>query len=243
MTSKYVQTLAFDVYGTLCDTASISSAIAKYLSIERDRANVVSSTWRIYQLEYTWRMNSMNIYEPFDIVTRNSLVHTLKELQIPFTEEAVQDILESYNKLACFPETLDALRQLQGLENVKIIIFSNGTYSMVKQALQEAGLSSLYEDIFVADSIKCYKPDPAIYNGLLSLANQGGGSASNNCWLVSGNPFDITGALSCGLKAIWVDRAHKGWSDSLLGISPSAKRPTSIVNSLEDIAQIFQGPV
>lgn len=57
---------------------------------------------------------------------------------------------------------------------------------MVKQALHEAGLSSLYQDIYVADNIKRYKPDPTIYNGLLSLANQGGGSASNNCWLVSG---------------------------------------------------------
>ena len=55
------------------------------------------------------------------------------------------------------------------------------------------------------------------------------------------NPFDITGALSCGLGAIWVDRLHKGWSDALYGTGPTAKQPTKIVNNLEEIVKFFEG--
>jgi len=32
-------------------------------------------------------------------------------------------------------------------------------------------------------------------------------------WLVSGNPFDVTGARHSGMNAIWVDRAGNGWVD------------------------------
>lgn len=53
------QTLAFDVYGTLLDTSSVSTALAKYLSISDDKAKALAGLWRHLQLTYTFRLNSM----------------------------------------------------------------------------------------------------------------------------------------------------------------------------------------
>lgn len=53
----------------------------------------------------------------------------------------------------------------------------------------------------------------------------------NEIWLVSCNAWDIVGARSAGLNAIWIDRAGKGWQDAAL----PGVRPTAIVRSLEQI--------
>jgi 2-haloacid dehalogenase len=51
--------LAFDAYGTLLSTESISKKLASYFGEEK--AAAVSAKWRLYQLEYTWRANSMSM--------------------------------------------------------------------------------------------------------------------------------------------------------------------------------------
>ena len=50
----------------------------------------------------------------------------------------------------------------------------------------------------------------------------------------------MTGARAAGLRAIWVDRDRKGWLDQLGG-SAEELRPTRIVHSLEEVANVFAG--
>lgn len=49
---------AFDLYGTLLSTASIAKALTEHYGTEA--AESMQSVWRKYQLEYTWRLNSMS---------------------------------------------------------------------------------------------------------------------------------------------------------------------------------------
>ena len=49
--------IAFDLYGTLLSTESIAGELAQFFS--EDKAKTVAAMWRRYQLEYTWRINSM----------------------------------------------------------------------------------------------------------------------------------------------------------------------------------------
>ena len=51
--------LAFDVYGTLLSTESIAKKLATHFG--EDKAASISAKWRLYQLEYTWRANSMSM--------------------------------------------------------------------------------------------------------------------------------------------------------------------------------------
>ena len=49
--------IAFDAYGTLLSTESIAKKLAAHFGAEQ--ADAVAAAWRKYQLEYTWRLNSM----------------------------------------------------------------------------------------------------------------------------------------------------------------------------------------
>jgi 2-haloacid dehalogenase len=53
--------IAFDLYGTLLSTESIAGELAKLFG--HDASKPLAALWRRYQLEYTWRINSMG--KPF----------------------------------------------------------------------------------------------------------------------------------------------------------------------------------
>lgn len=50
--------VAFDLYGTLLSTESIAQELASHFGA--DQAKSIAAVWRKYQLEYTWRLNSMS---------------------------------------------------------------------------------------------------------------------------------------------------------------------------------------
>lgn len=49
--------VAFDLYGTLLSTESIAKQLAEHFG--QEKAQSIATAWRRYQLEYTWRLNSM----------------------------------------------------------------------------------------------------------------------------------------------------------------------------------------
>lgn len=50
--------VAFDLYGTLLSTESIAKELADHFG--QEKAASLAGLWRRYQLEYTWRLNSMS---------------------------------------------------------------------------------------------------------------------------------------------------------------------------------------
>jgi 2-haloacid dehalogenase len=62
MASKEEIIVAFELYGTLLSMESITQKLADHIY---EKAQTVFFTWRKYQLEYIWRLNSMgNIHLP-----------------------------------------------------------------------------------------------------------------------------------------------------------------------------------
>jgi hypothetical protein len=57
MASSNKTIVAFDLYGTLLSTESIATELASHFGNEK--AQSIAGLWRRFQLEYTWRMNSM----------------------------------------------------------------------------------------------------------------------------------------------------------------------------------------
>ncbi|KAI0684651.1 haloacid dehalogenase [Cytidiella melzeri] len=234
------QALAFDIYGTLLDTNGIAKALQSQLNLDEPKAMQVSLLWRRYQLEYTYRLNSMQLYEPFDVVTRNALAHALAEQHIQADNETVEGLMNAYNILAPFEDAIPALQALSKLSHVKILIFSNGTKQMVTSALNSASATAFTEALILADDpdIQVYKPAKKIYQGLLSRLNadrEEGAYTGEDVWLVSGNPFDVAGARNAGLQAFWLDRAGGGWIDNAVPLKPS-----KIVRTLEEIIDLMK---
>jgi len=246
--------VAFDAYGTLLSTESIAKKLASHFG--QEKAQTIAATWRKYQLEYTWRLNSMgewfvytrlpqtslrisDQYEDFSKITNRSLLHALAECKVSLQDKDIEELMKAYDSLSTFPDVGPALEALKKKDNIHAVVFSNGTHTMVSSSVNKSPdlkpYSSVFKDIVVIEEIKKFKPAPEVYYHLARKVGKDPKSKSDmgSMWLVSGNPFDVAGARAVGMQAAWVDRAGNGWQDAL--IPGEHGGPTVIVKSLEEV--------
>ncbi|KIW54476.1 haloacid dehalogenase, type II [Exophiala xenobiotica] len=224
--------VAFDLYGTLLSTESIAKELASLFG--QDKATSIAAVWRKYQLEYTWRLNSMKKYEDFSAVTRKALLHALAEHNVSLNDQDLNKLMQAYDSLSTFPDVNAALKRLEKNSSIDCVVFSNGTDKMVSNSVNgsEDLSSSVFKDMVTVESVQRYKPAPEVYHHLAEKVGKVG--EMDTMWLVSGNPFDVTGARTVGMQAAWVDRAGNGWQDKL-GLGP-----TVVVTSLEEAADAVE---
>ncbi len=218
-------TLAFDIYGTLIDTAGISTALKVHVA---DQAPQFASLWREKQLEYTFRRGLMRDYQDFWVCTRQALdyVCLFLEAEIPVSEKDA--LMNQYRTLPAFSDVRDGLAKLSN-EKFRLFAFSNGTAELVKGLLEHADIDNCFTDIVSADEISSFKPDPAVYRHFLKRAN----TLPTKGWLISCNPFDVIGAHAAGMQTAWVKRLSKKTFD------PWGIEPTITVSSLDLLSASF----
>jgi len=226
---------AFDVYGTLFDTSSISKSVSKHVD-SPEVARAITADWRMHQLEYSWRLNSMGIFMTFAEVTAKALVNASKAHDVSLSEDAIHDLVEAYLNLDCFPDAIEGVRNLSTIPDVEGVIFTNGNLSSLNKLLPGSPLNPFgawlnFSSPVIADQVKAFKPAVSIYQHLVST--MGRSAQPKSVYLVSSNPFDVTGAVAAGINAIWVDRAGKGWIDQL-------GEPTHIVRGLNEIPALVE---
>ena len=234
--------LAFDAYGTLLSTDSIAQKLAAHFG--DSQAAAIATAWRRYQLEYTWRTNSMGLYHDFSIITQRSLRHALAEAGASLEDAQIEEMMEAYDNLSAFPDVEPLINTLQEAQDMKAVIFSNGTEPMVSNCVQTSPIlgrqSSPFTSIISVDSVRKFKPAPDTYHYLAAQVSKDPLNAEQmaEIWLVSGNPFDVVGARAVGMNAVWVDRAGKGWVD---GLQPKESgKPTAVVRGLGEIVGVVK---
>jgi len=215
-------TLAFDVYGTLIDTHGLVDRLQVMIG---NRAAEFSRTWRDKQLEYSFRRGLMQNYETFAVCTRQALDYTCSFYQIKLAEEQKEELLGGYRVLPAFDDVQAGLSALQG-SGFRCYAFSNGSADAVDTLLSSAGIRDLFLGIVSVDELKSFKPNPAVYCHFMRKSGASGG----NAWLISSNPFDVIGAISAGMRSVWLKRSEDAIFD------PWGIEPTLIVSSLLDLA-------
>lgn len=248
MSSSNKSVIAFDLYGTLLSTESIAKELAAHFGDEK--ASTIAALWRRYQLEYTWRMNSMSLYKPFSAITLQSLHHALAETSNSLSNDTIDKLMKAYDALETFPDVEPALKNLAKDESIDAYVFSNGTDAMVSSSVNSSpSLSphaSVFQGLVTAEEVRCYKPDMRVYQHLAKRVGKGTDKEGmGSIWLVSGNPFDIVGARVAGLQAAWVDRAggHHGaggWNDRLGEVVEGGVRPTVVVRGVDEAVEAIK---
>ncbi|CZT08382.1 related to 2-haloalkanoic acid dehalogenase [Rhynchosporium graminicola] len=228
--------IAFDLYGTLLSTESIAKELASHFGDEK--AQSIAALWRRFQLEYTFRMNSMGLYKPFSDITNASLKHALAESSVSLSDENIKSLMKAYDSLGTFPDVAPGLQAIASDSSISAYVFSNGTDAMVgssvKQSPSLSSHASVFKDLITVQDVKAYKPHLKVYEHLLKRVGKEGDAGS--VWLVSGNTFDVVGARAIGMQAAWVDRkgGHHGmggWTDQLGTLASGG--PTIVVDGVK----------
>ncbi len=88
-------TLGFDVYGTLIDTAGISSALNKFAG---PQTVAFAGLWCDKQLEYSFRRGLMQNYQHFAVCTRNALDFCCEALGIEISLQDKDWLMAQYKE-------------------------------------------------------------------------------------------------------------------------------------------------
>ena len=86
----------------------------------------------------------------------------------------------------------------------------------MEQLLQHADILSYFDGIVSMEAVQTFKPNPKGYAYFVEKTN----TDKSNSWLVSGNSFDVIGALSYGMNAAWLQRNPSTVFDPM-GFSPN----------------------
>lgn len=191
-------TFVFDAYGTLYDVQSVATATEEAFPGHGD---AITQVWRMKQLEYTWLRSVMGRYEDFWVVTRESLVYTLKSLGLKADTSTFDKILTRYLHLRPYPEALEALKGLRN-QGHKLAILSNGSQFTLDELVRNSGFDTALDAVLSVDAKGIFKPSPQSY----SLVEEQLSVQRSDVIFVSCNPFDVTGAKSYGFQVAWIER-------------------------------------
>jgi len=215
------EALAFDMYGTLVDPVGIGEQLKRYLPEE---AHKVAEVWRRKQLEYTFRLTSMERYEDFELVTRKALDYALAVVGRELEPDQKDALMARYDDLERFADVEPGLERLKEAGH-EMVVFSNGTPRMLDALMDATGLRPYFQGLVSADEVRAYKPSPKVYRHAARRLGRPIGEVR----LVSSNPFDDIGAEAAGMRAAWVDRSG-GLFDTL------GPPPEIVVGSLTELA-------
>lgn len=217
-------TLAFDVYGTLINTDGVFQSLQQMIG---ERANTLMELWRNKQLEYSFRRGLMGKYVDFSVCTQEALDYSCSFLGVSLEGAQKKSLMQSYKSLPIFPDVIPALKALQ--KEHLLYAFSNGSSEAVSNLLEQAGIANYFKGVVSVESLAQFKPSPEVYKHFNTVTN----SLKSNSCLISGNSFDVLGALSYGMPAIWVRRSPTAVFD------PWKMEPTSTLGSLNELSSVL----
>jgi len=116
---------------------------------------------------------------------------------------------ESVGDWPAFPDTADALRRLK--RRFRLVILSNVNHAGFARSLPKLGVA--FDDVFTAEDIGSYKPDPRNFTFLIARMAEHGIAKENILHVAQSLFHDHAPANATGLTSVWIDRraGKQGW--------------------------------
>lgn len=206
-----IQGIVFDLYGTLYDVQSVSSACEEVFP---DQGDTIARLWRQKQLEYTWLRSLMGRYIHFEEATEDALRYTCGHLGLPLDEKKHRILSDAYLRLAPHRDTPGALQRLHAA-GIPMGIISNGSTKSIGDVVSNSGLGWAFDELISVESVRVFKPHASVYD----LAETRMNLPRKNILFVSSNAWDATAACHFGFPVCWINR-HATVFDEM-GITPT----------------------
>ena len=154
--------VAFDMFGTLADTASVISELAPVCG---DRASKVALAWRGKQLEYMFRVTAMGQFPPFGELTQWGLAAALAESGFSLPESQLRTLASAYQRRPPFDDARPALAALHQSGHT-VVVQRRGPLAWLEELT--TSYREFVDALISAEDAGVYKPHPGIYQHLLA---------------------------------------------------------------------------
>jgi len=199
-----VRLLTIDLYGTLLDTqGSLLGPTTDFLMRKGFEGSpaIFLQRWQGKTIQNTMIDTLLQKgHTPFRELLRRSLVFSLREASIPFTEEEVTSLVGEWERLRPYPDVREGLLDLRA--RYPLVVLSNGDPDMLAKVVPALGVP--IERTISAAEAGVYKPHPAVYRTAAEALRVELSAILH----VASHPFDLIGAKAAGMRTAYVDR-HK----------------------------------
>ena len=222
---KLPKAITFDCYGTLIDW---EKEIQRFFAESMDSKGLgyvspqtLQEDWEEIQFGYIQEK-----YRPYRQVLRDTLRMVFEQYSIPTTKEEADEFAESMGYWKPFPDTREAILELQKF--VKVVLITNTDDEIIAQTEKTIGVK--FDDIITAEQARAYKPSQ---EGFL-LAQQRLGLKVSEIWHAGfGFRYDVVPAKKLGYTTVWVNRQGLG--------RPGRVKETFLVGDMRTLAYLVKG--
>jgi 2-haloacid dehalogenase len=217
--------ITFDCYGTLIDwEAEIQQFFAQLLAakgVEEIDINALQTQWEEIQFHYIQQQ-----YRPYRQVLGDTMKMAFDQFHLPYDETDVEAFAASMGQWKPFPDTRDAIIDLQKF--LRVALITNTDDAIIAETERTIGVK--FDDIITAEQAGAYKPS---HKGFL-LARERLGLPVQDIWHVGfGFKYDVVPASELGYTTVWVNRQ---------GLArPLDVKETFLVGDMRTLAYLVRG--
>ncbi len=219
--------ITFDCYGTLIDwEAEIQQFFAQRLAakgVEGIDTKALQAQWEEIQFHYIQQQ-----YRSYRQVLGDTMKMAFDQFHLPYDEADVETFAASMGQWKPFPDTRDAILELQRF--VKVVLITNTDDAIIAETERTIGVK--FDDIITAEQAGAYKPS---HKGFL-LARERLGLPVQDIWHAGfGFKYDVVPASELGYTTVWVNRQ---------GLArPLDVKETFLVGDMRTLAYLVKGMV
>ena len=200
-----VNTLAFDIFGTVLDLGgSLSEPAGRFLA---EHGSSVSGAefwadWRGRQRTEQYQDNLFMLgHSGYRETCRRAFIYCLRQHRVEFDYADVAQFMQVYDDLRPYDDAVSGLRRLAESGRFRLVALSNGEQSYLEKLARD-NIGTPFDDIISVEKAGVFKPHPAVYRTAARLLSK----EPAEIMMVAAHSFDITGARAGGFRAAYVNR-------------------------------------
>jgi 2-haloacid dehalogenase len=212
--------LVFDVNETLLDIEALAPFFARVFG---DRE--VMRQWFAQQILYAQAVTFGQRYTPFGTLAVAVLQMVAKARDVHLQQQDIDEFSSTMKELSPHADASAALRDLADA-GFRMVTLSNSPLQQSTSALSKAGLAQYFEVSFSVDSVRQFKPAPAVYAYVAAQLSV----EPARLRMIAAHAWDLLGALSAGYAGALVTRP--GNAPLMVG-----EQPDIIARTLGEVAE------
>ncbi len=200
-----VDTLAFDIFGTVLDlTGSLVPPIRAFLE-GRDTdvdADTLWAEWRARQRVDQYQDALLMVgHCGYQESCRRAFVYCLQANGVPYTDSEVAEFMRCYQDLSPFEDAVRGLHRLRDSGRFRLVALSNGEPDFLEH-LASNRIKVDFDAIISVQEGGAFKPHPGVYRAAARILE----SEPHRIMMVAAHSFDIMGARASGYRGAFVNR-------------------------------------
>lgn len=217
--------ITFDCYGTLIDWESaVQQFFAERLAahnIKEIDPRELQRKWEEIQFVYIQEQ-----YHPYRQVLSDTLRTALDTAQVPYAEEDIEAFANSMGRWQPFPDTKEAILELQ--KYVKVVLITNTDNDIIAETERIIGVH--FDEIITAEQAQAYKPSREGFE----LARERLGLPIAEIWHAGfGFKYDVVPATEMGYTTVWINRQGEA--------RPVDVKETFLVGDMRTLVYLIKG--